>query len=83
MDHTGLADDLPSELTPGPSEEGVVLSLVCEHRGNVRPSGLPADEKSLGEIRFEKEGVLNDLKNAKNDEERMRDEMPSAMSLPI
>lgn len=66
VDDEELADDLPSEPSPRPSEEGVIARLVREHRGEVRPSRLPADEKALGQIRLQKRGVLNNLNCARN-----------------
>lgn len=66
VDDEGLTDDLSGNLPPGNSEKRVVARLMREHGGEVRPSGLPADEKALSEIRLQKRGVLNNLRCARN-----------------
>lgn len=66
MDDEGLTNNLSGDLPPGTSEERVVARLMREHGGEVRPSRLPADEKTLSEIRLQKRGVLNNLRCARN-----------------
>ncbi len=83
VDHTGLADDLPGELPPRPGKEGVVARLVREHRGEVRPSGVPADEEALGEVGLEEGRVLDNLEVAMNDTDWVRDEVDNDMCVPI
>lgn len=81
MDGAGLPDDLSSELSPGFGEEGIVVRFVGEHRGEVRPRGVSADEEALREVRFEEGRVLDDLEYARYGEELVRDEV--SVGLPI
>lgn len=61
MNDEGFADDLPSDLPPGPSEERIVPGLVHNHRGEAGAGRVSANKEAPFEIGFEKGLVLDDL----------------------